>query len=525
MAKKPNLAKGVKIISDLMQWLEIEECDSTKDTPKRVAKMYLEVFKGLYIQHPKVITFEANDNYVCVTDIFFSSFCFPRRTGIRTNKGVVFSENVKKGDILLTFDKNKKIVSTKVNSVKVRKVKSLVKLKFSNGKVLKPTLEHPFFSVDRNTFIKADDIKIGEKVLSLKKGYYSKNKKNINFKKNYSLGYVLGAISSDGSIARNAISLEVSSKDFANKFSKSLLDCFGRQPNVEHIMKFSGFLNKKIQQYRVRLVSGKAVNIIDELFGKRKKTFTFDVPNVVFEDEEIFHGYVDGYVDGDGFRFINKNKVESYLQINSKNTIVLNTLSKIFDVKINYHKWGYYYVRKSINTYMKAYKNYISNLKVKKYKYNDYDEIALIDKKLLNYLNGVNVYSYECDKKNPTFLAGDIFVHNCSHHLLPFIGKCGVVYHASNGKVIGISKIPRIVEFWASRPQLQENLTNQIAHDLMNNKILSPKGVYVVMSAEHSCSVIRGVKAVGSKTNTAVILGDIDKKEANNLLSINKFFE
>lgn len=119
----------------------------------------------------------------------------------------------------------------------------------------------------------------------------------------------------------------------------------------------------------------------------------------------------------------------------------------------------------------------------------------------------------------------DIFFSSfCSHHLLPFTGKCGVVYHASNGKVIGISKIPRIVEFWASRPQLQENLTNQIAHDLMNNKILHPKGVYVVMSAEHSCSVIRGIKAVGSKTNTAVILGDIDKEEANNLLGINKFF-
>jgi GTP cyclohydrolase I len=117
----------------------------------------------------------------------------------------------------------------------------------------------------------------------------------------------------------------------------------------------------------------------------------------------------------------------------------------------------------------------------------------------------------------------DIFFHSlCEHHLLPFFGKCAVVYY-SKKEVIGLSKIPRIVKYWSSRPQLQERLTRQIAEDIM--KRLKPNGVYVVMSAQHLCMEFRGIQAIGSKTNTALLLGDIDKDEAIRLLEINKFFD
>ncbi len=113
----------------------------------------------------------------------------------------------------------------------------------------------------------------------------------------------------------------------------------------------------------------------------------------------------------------------------------------------------------------------------------------------------------------------DIYFNSiCEHHLLPFMGKCSVVYHTNNGVVIGLSKIPRIVDYWSSRPQLQERLTEQIAEDLMRR--LNPLGVYVFMSAEHSCVNIRGIKSRGCRTNTAVIRGDIDKQEAIRLLKI-----
>ena len=114
------------------------------------------------------------------------------------------------------------------------------------------------------------------------------------------------------------------------------------------------------------------------------------------------------------------------------------------------------------------------------------------------------------------------FVSMCEHHLLPFIGKCGVVYH-SNKKVIGISKIPRVIHYWSSRPNIQEDLTMNIAQDIMNR--LRPHGVYVVMVAEHSCSTIRGIKARGSMTNTAAVLGEIDKAEALTLLKMHTNFK
>lgn len=117
----------------------------------------------------------------------------------------------------------------------------------------------------------------------------------------------------------------------------------------------------------------------------------------------------------------------------------------------------------------------------------------------------------------------DIYFNSfCEHHLLPFSGKCGVVYH-SKGRVVGLSKIPRIVDYWCARPQIQENLTMQIARDIM--KRLKPYGVYIAMSARHSCMEIRGIKARGSITNTAAVLGSIDKEEAIKLLTANNFFD
>ena len=83
----------------------------------------------------------------------------------------------------------------------------------------------------------------------------------------------------------------------------------------------------------------------------------------------------------------------------------------------------------------------------------------------------------------------------CEHHLLPFIGKAHIAYIPADGKVIGLSKLARIVSDFAKRPQLQERLTSQIADFLEEN--LSPKGVAVVVEAEHLCMTMRGARAAG----------------------------
>lgn len=93
----------------------------------------------------------------------------------------------------------------------------------------------------------------------------------------------------------------------------------------------------------------------------------------------------------------------------------------------------------------------------------------------------------------------------CEHHLLPFLGKAHIAYIPSDKKVIGLSKLSRIVSDFAKRPQLQERLTSQIADFLFEN--LNSKGVAVVIEAEHLCMTMRGARAAGAKTITSALRG------------------
>jgi len=99
----------------------------------------------------------------------------------------------------------------------------------------------------------------------------------------------------------------------------------------------------------------------------------------------------------------------------------------------------------------------------------------------------------------------DIAFHSlCEHHLLPFTGTASVAY-IPDGRVIGLSKIPRVVEMYARRLQIQERLTQQVADFLMRE--LSPQGVGVVVEATHMCVVMRGVKKPGTVMTTSAVLG------------------
>lgn len=101
------------------------------------------------------------------------------------------------------------------------------------------------------------------------------------------------------------------------------------------------------------------------------------------------------------------------------------------------------------------------------------------------------------------------FYSMCEHHLLPFYGKAHVAY-IPNGEVVGLSKLARTVEVFARRPQLQEQLTGQIADALMEH--LQPAGVMVMVEAEHMCMTMRGVQKPGSQTVTIAVRGAFEKE-------------
>jgi len=120
-----------------------------------------------------------------------------------------------------------------------------------------------------------------------------------------------------------------------------------------------------------------------------------------------------------------------------------------------------------------------------------------------------NSYQY-----NQMLIEKDIILHStCEHHFIPILGKAHVGY-ISNGKVIGLSKINRIVQYYAKRPQVQERMTMQIANDL--KETLQTEDVAVIIDAKHLCVSMRGVEDVGSQTVTSAYHGKFKDNKAKN---------
>jgi GTP cyclohydrolase I len=110
----------------------------------------------------------------------------------------------------------------------------------------------------------------------------------------------------------------------------------------------------------------------------------------------------------------------------------------------------------------------------------------------------------------------------CEHHLVPFTGVAHVGYiPAESGKITGLSKLARLVDVFAKRPQVQERLTSQVADSLV--RLLEPRGVIVVIEAEHLCMTMRGVKKAGARTITSAVRGQMldpaTRAEAMSLIS------
>ena len=131
--------------------------------------------------------------------------------------------------------------------------------------------------------------------------------------------------------------------------------------------------------------------------------------------------------------------------------------------------------------------------------------------------------AFEQSTQQAVVVSGIEFHSTCEHHFLPFFGKAHVAYMPSGDRVVGLSKLARTVDVFARRPQLQERLTEQICDALEEH--LSPRGVCVVLEAEHLCMRLRGAKKPGAVTRTLGLRGhyrrDVDaRREVMSLMDI-----
>ena len=143
-----------------------------------------------------------------------------------------------------------------------------------------------------------------------------------------------------------------------------------------------------------------------------------------------------------------------------------------------------------------------------------YEEI--LSTKNINDFDNYKLFEVDLDNSQEMILIKDIpFFSMCEHHMLPFFGKVHVAYIPRENKVIGLSKIPRLVEFVSRKLSVQEEITVNIAKKLI--EILNPLGVAVVIEARHMCIEMRGVNKIGSVTRTSFYSGEfkenVDRKK------------
>lgn len=486
--------------------------EGLKDTPKRADEAWDHLFSGYGKKPEDVLTVFDNEGYdemILVKNIEFYSTCLPGNQLVNSVEGAKRAREIKLNEELWTLEDGCP-VKTRVSEISTYKADSIVTVILTSGKKIRVTVDHPI-QTDHG-WVEAGRLKPGSLVECVNPQTLSRRRYQLNF--NYDLGYVLGAIASDGSIQDNRrVCLEVGERFFVEKFQKALLGAFDLRAKIENIKKPSGFLKKIIPQYRVRFVSSEVgmwlirLLHLPENLGSRSKTKSFHLPQVTLIDKEIMQGFLDGYCDGDGTPCGRSGG----FAVLSSNSVFLKELAKVLETPVMKRAIGSsveaVYVSK--NWWKKAwfgkqgYENRSVSLCLSQSTFVPVKSVEIVKKK-------TKVYAFKCSPHS-TFLVSGVLTHNCEHHMLPFFGRAHIAY-IPRDKIIGLSKIPRLVEIFSRRLQNQERLTTQIADALQD--LLDPKGVGIVIEAKHFCMMARGVEKQMSEVTTSTLKGLFKERPA-----------
>ena len=481
--------------------------EGLKRTPERVAEMYAEVFAGIGRDASDEIdvVFDAeHDEMIMVRNIPLASLCIPSKELVNGVGGVMRAASVRPGDQLWTFDEAGSLVKTRVVSVGSRRARELVQVRV-NGRTLRMTPEHPILTPEG--WVPAEKVSVGTKVLAINARKLNQVRHEV--RGGYHLGYALGVIGSEGSIQdRRRVSVVVNDEAFAKRYAESLNKAFQIKARVELITVPSGFRQEDIPMFRVRFVSSYVGGLLIHWFrlyswtsGPKHKEF--HLPDVVRRSQGTMQGFLDGYIDGDGTKAGNGDHV-----IISANRAFLEELGEITGSKMRTANncFSLYISRNWFQAGGRQKRPGFKPLETELLPPDaDWVPIERVDRIHAHGTKPFRVYSFECSP-HPTFLVGGIQLHNCEHHFLPFLGKAHVAYIPNEkGQITGLSKLARVVDLLSKRPQVQEHLTTQIADALED--ALKPRGVLVVIEAEHLCMTMRGVRTPGTQTVTSAVRG------------------
>jgi GTP cyclohydrolase I len=488
--------------------------DGMRETPVRVARMYEEITTGLREDPSEVLRVvfeEGHDEMVMVRDIPMYSFCVPSSQLVDAVGGQKRARDVRVGNELWTLQEGR-VQPTRVTAIQSLTVRELVEVRTGKG-IVKVTPDHPFATPDGWT--EAKDL---EGTLVEWTPPRSLCRPRFRPFLGYDFGYAVGAICADGTVARRYLSLVVNDEVYAKRFAIAMEQAFGVETRLEPVERPSGFLARPAPGFRVRVVSSYLADLMRQYLDGDARHLRQAFPRVVLADEHVLNGFLDGYIEGDGWRKSGRGRA-----VVSANGPFLTDLASIIGARFTPQREG----RPSAL--------YVADSWVARHGFNrESHRTDLIESRWVR-VDGVRrihasrrpftVYSFTCDP-HPTFLISGHLTHNCEHHLLPFIGKAHVAYIPNRrGQITGLSKLARLVDGFAKRPQLQERLTSQVADALMER--LEPQGALVVMEAEHLCMSMRGVRKPGAITVTSAVRGVFrdsmpTRMEAMNLIGVSR---